>query len=44
MRSWQEELFLAVSDNTVDCHIKNAVAKLRTANKTSAAMRAALFN
>jgi LuxR family transcriptional regulator len=34
---------LAVSDNTVNFHIKNAVAKLRTANKTAAAVRAALL-
>lgn len=34
---------LEVSDNTVNFHIKNAVAKLGTANKTAAAVRAALL-
>ena len=34
---------LAVSDNTVNFHIKNAVAKLGTSNKTAAAVRAAML-
>ncbi len=34
---------LAVSDNTVNFHIKNAVTKLRTSNKTAAAVRAAML-
>jgi LuxR family quorum-sensing system transcriptional regulator SolR len=34
---------LAVSDNTVNFHIKNAVTKLGTANKTAAAVRAAML-
>lgn len=34
---------LELSDNTVNFHIKNAVAKLGTANKTAAAVRAALL-
>jgi LuxR family quorum-sensing system transcriptional regulator SolR len=34
---------LAVSDNTVNFHIKNAIAKLGTANKTAAAVRAAML-
>lgn len=34
---------LAVSDNTVNFHIKNAITKLRTANKTAAAVRAAML-
>lgn len=32
---------LAVSENTVNFHVKNAVAKLQTANKTAAVVRAA---
>lgn len=34
---------LTISDNTVNFHIKNAMAKLRTSNKTSAAVRAAMM-
>lgn len=34
---------LTISDNTVNFHIKNAVKKLRTNNKTSAAVRAAML-
>lgn len=34
---------LAVSENTVNFHVKNAVAKLQTANKTAAAVRAAML-
>ncbi|GAA5785358.1 LuxR family transcriptional regulator [Chitiniphilus shinanonensis] len=34
---------LAVSENTVNFHIKNAVAKLQTANKTAAVVRAAMM-
>lgn len=34
---------LLVSENTVNFHVKNAVLKLQTANKTSAAVRAALL-
>lgn len=34
---------LSVSDNTVNFHIKNAIAKLRTSNKTAAAVRAAML-
>lgn len=32
---------LAISENTVNFHIKNSVAKLQTTNKTAAAVRAA---
>lgn len=34
---------LAVSENTVNFHIKNAVGKLQTANKTAAVVRAAML-
>lgn len=34
---------LAVSENTVNFHIKNATAKLQAANKTSAVVRAAML-
>lgn len=34
---------LSVSDNTVNFHIKNAIAKLGTSNKTAAAVRAAML-
>ena len=34
---------LVVSENTVNFHVKNAVAKLQTANKTAAAVRAAML-
>lgn len=34
---------LAVSKNTVDFHVKNAVAKMQTANKTAATVRAAMM-
>lgn len=34
---------LTVSKNTVDFHIKNAVRKLKTANKTAAVVRAAML-
>jgi len=34
---------LIVSKNTVDFHVKNAVAKLQAANKTAAVVRAAMF-
>ena len=34
---------LAVSEHTVNFHIKNAVAKLKTANKTAAVVRAAML-
>ncbi len=34
---------LAVSKNTVDFHVKNAVAKMQTANKTAATVRAAML-
>lgn len=34
---------LAVSENTVNFHVKNAVAKLQTANKTAAVVRAAML-
>ncbi|TJZ77663.1 autoinducer binding domain-containing protein [Chitiniphilus eburneus] len=34
---------LSVSENTVNFHIKNAVAKLQTANKTAAVVRAAML-
>ncbi len=34
---------LSVSENTVNFHVKNAVAKLRTANKTAAVVRAAML-
>ena len=34
---------LTISDNTVNFHIKNAVRKLRTNNKTSATVRAAML-
>ncbi len=34
---------LALSKNTVDFHVKNAVCKLQTANKTAAVVRAALL-
>lgn len=34
---------LDVSENTVNFHIKNAVAKLQTANKTAAVVRAAML-
>lgn len=34
---------LALSDNTVNFHIKNAIAKLGTSNKTAAAVRAAML-
>lgn len=34
---------LLVSENTVNFHVKNAVAKLQTANKTAAVVRAAML-
>jgi LuxR family transcriptional regulator, quorum-sensing system regulator SolR len=34
---------LAVSKNTIDFHVKNAVAKMQTANKTAATVRAAML-
>lgn len=34
---------LTISDNTVNFHIKNAVAKLGVANKTAAVVKAALL-
>ena len=34
---------LLVSENTVNFHVKNAVAKLRTANKTAAVVKAAML-
>ena len=34
---------LVVSENTVNFHVKNAVAKLQTANKTAATVRAAML-
>ncbi len=34
---------LTISDNTVNFHIKNAMSKLQTSNKTSAAVRAAMM-
>ncbi len=34
---------LVVSENTINFHIKNAVAKLQTANKTAAVVRAAML-
>lgn len=34
---------LAVSENTINFHIKNAVGKLQTANKTAAVVRAAML-
>jgi len=34
---------LCVSENTVNFHVKNAVAKLRTANKTAAVVKAAML-
>ena len=34
---------LAVSENTVNFHVKNAVCKLQSANKTSAVVRAAML-
>lgn len=34
---------LAVSENTVNFHVKNAVAKLQAANKTAAVVRAAML-
>lgn len=34
---------LAVSENTVNFHVKNAVAKLQTSNKTAAVARAAML-
>lgn len=34
---------LVVSKNTVDFHVKNAVSKLQTANKTAAVVRAAIL-
>jgi LuxR family transcriptional regulator len=34
---------LAVSEHTVNFHVKNAVAKLQTANKTAAVVRAAML-
>ena len=34
---------LLVSKNTIDFHVKNAVAKLQTANKTAAVVRAAVL-
>lgn len=34
---------LCVSENTVNFHVKNAVAKLQTANKTAAVVRAAML-
>ncbi|QPF73600.1 LuxR family transcriptional regulator [Roseateles sp. DAIF2] len=34
---------LAVSENTVNFHVKNAVAKMRTCNKTSAVVQAAML-
>lgn len=36
-------MILAVSKNTVDFHVKNAVMKLQTANKTAAVVRAAML-
>ncbi|MDD5333740.1 MAG: autoinducer binding domain-containing protein [Rhodoferax sp.] len=39
--SGQISEILAVSENTVNFHVKNAVAKLQTANKTAAVARAA---
>jgi LuxR family transcriptional regulator len=36
-------VLLAISVNTVNFHIKNAVAKLHAANKTAAAVRAAML-
>ncbi len=36
-------IILSVSVNTVNFHIKNAVAKLQTANKTAAVVRAAML-
>lgn len=34
---------LSVSENTVNFHVKNAIAKLQTANKTAAVVRAAML-
>jgi LuxR family transcriptional regulator len=34
---------LSISENTVNFHIKNSVAKLRTANRTAAVVRAAML-
>ena len=34
---------LALSEHTVNFHVKNAVAKLQTANKTAAVVRAAML-
>lgn len=34
---------LSISDNTVNFHVKNAMAKLQTSNKTSATVRAAML-
>jgi len=34
---------LSISENTVNFHVKNAVAKLQVANKTAAAVRAAML-
>ena len=34
---------LALSKNTVDFHIKNAVTKMQAANKTAAVVRAAML-
>lgn len=41
--SGEISILLAVSENTVNFHVKNAVAKLQTANKTAAVVRAAML-
>jgi LuxR family transcriptional regulator len=41
--SGEVSCILAVSENTVNFHVKNAVAKLQTANKTAAVARAAML-
>lgn len=41
--SGEVSIILAISEHTVNFHIKNAVAKLHAANKTAAVVRAALL-
>lgn len=41
--SGEVSCILAVSENTVNFHVKNAVVKLQTANKTAAVVRAAML-
>ena len=41
--SWEISGILAVSENTVNFHIKNALVKLNSSNKTSAVVRAVIL-